>query len=387
MEFKSQFPNAKDQFEYIPSRRYTNFKTLILMQKEKAKSLNHFNLTHLRKPELKNKLKEYGLPVSGNKPELLKRLETHLFREIKAIQIQSHVRGFLVRTSFVLRGIAWNRRNLCVNENDFYTMEPLNEIPFERFYSYTDETQFTYGFDVFSLVQYYQKMGHLINPYNRSELDRNTVGDILHLAVLVKLLFPIVYLSFQEETIKNQTHVFNNVHSFERNIAPSNFINRPLDGISINYLNALNQQLIVVQNRPLDIRIQELFIEIDLLGNYTLSSWFLQLHQEQLCNFYQSLHRHWQNQREMPEMVRNRICCLRSPFDEIDAAFPPQVNSHLHSMSFYECQLICIHAMEYFVLTGINSEYRILGCMHMLSIFTTVSIEARRALPWLYDLY
>jgi hypothetical protein len=37
------------------------------------------------------------------------------------------------------------------------------------------------------------------------------------------------------------------------------------------------------------------------------------------------------------------------------------------------------------VFTGIDTEYRKIGALHILSALTVVSSNARNAIPWLYD--
>ena len=41
--------------------------------------------------------------------------------------------------------------------------------------------------------------------------------------------------------------------------------------------------------------------------------------------------------------------------------------------------------MENFIYTGINSEFKQIGAMHVLSALTIVSPQARGSLPWLYE--
>ena len=78
-----------------------------------------------------------------------------------------YVRKVLYRS---YRGKAFMERALCVNECDFYTMDPLDTIPFPQFFSYTDQEQFTYGFDIHSLVLLHRKRGEMVNPYNHTKL-------------------------------------------------------------------------------------------------------------------------------------------------------------------------------------------------------------------------
>ncbi len=314
--------------------------------------------------------------MSGNKPQLIERIETFLIRREKATLIKSKYRGYLVRKSFQLRGEGFRHREKCVNETDFFTLEPLVEIPFERFFSYTDEKDFTYGFDLFSLVQYYKKMGNVMNPYNRCHFTETLLERISLLNYLVRIIFPDVYFAYKEEERKLQSSFQNTELRF---IRPSNYIQNPIQGITYTELYEKHRRIQNIQNKPLETRIQELFIEIDALGNYTQSSWFLNLGKDDLVRFFVKLHRHWHNRNALPPLTRDRIACIRPPFLEID----PNLDFHLINLE--ETRRVCIHVMEYFVFTGINEEDRRLGCMHLLSVLTLVSNPTRMALPWLYD--
>ena len=61
---------------------------------------------------------------------------------------------------FKLRGPGYNAIEKCVNDSDFYTLEPLAEIPKQEFFSYSSggplgpsTTEFSYGFNIHSLIQ------------------------------------------------------------------------------------------------------------------------------------------------------------------------------------------------------------------------------------------
>ena len=40
----------------------------------------------------------------------------------------------------------------CVNDTDFYTLEPLESVERELFFSYKDESDIKYGFNIISLL-------------------------------------------------------------------------------------------------------------------------------------------------------------------------------------------------------------------------------------------
>ena len=79
--------------------------------------------------------------------------------------------------------------------------------------------------------------------------------------------------------------------------------------------------------------------------------------------------------------LRNRICILRDPFLNI---FENRLNAE-EDISFERIQEACLRVFENMVFTGIDIEYRKIGALHVLSALTTVNLEARLAMPWLYD--
>ena len=102
-------------------------------------------------PQLKEICKFYKLKVTGNKQVLINKIYHYLYFSSYAVVIQKVWRKNLFKTYNKLRGPAKFNRTLCVNETDFSSMEPLKEIPFNQFFSYTDVDGKIYGFDIVSL--------------------------------------------------------------------------------------------------------------------------------------------------------------------------------------------------------------------------------------------
>jgi TATA-box binding protein (TBP) (component of TFIID and TFIIIB) len=129
-----------------------------------------------------------------------------------------------------LHGPARKNRKLCVNETDFFTMDPISEISYAQFFSFKDTDEMIYGFDILSLHNLILKSGKILtNPYNR---------NIIH------------------QTIKND---------IKKLIKFGKFINEKLD-INIDEVNkSLDPKKIM------ELRIKSLFQEMDSLGNYTNS--------------------------------------------------------------------------------------------------------------------
>ena len=73
--------------------------------------------------------------------------------------------------SLVFKCCTAKNRELCTNNTDFITMEPLKEIKINRFISYKDTDDFIYGFDIVSLYNLIFKNNQDIkNPYNRKNI-------------------------------------------------------------------------------------------------------------------------------------------------------------------------------------------------------------------------
>ena len=133
----------------------------------------------------------------------------------------------------------------------------------------------------------------------------------------------------------------------------------------------------VIRAQPIETRILELFMEIDQLGNYTQSDWFSGLLSHQYISLYRLLNNIW---RRLPLDIRSKICIIGDPFSNIF-----QRVSLTYELTFERIQESCLRICENMVFTGIDIEYRKIGALHVLSALTVVSINARRAIPWLYE--
>jgi hypothetical protein len=333
---------------------------------------NSVVLKNYKIPELKIIAKENNLHVSGSKPQLMERIHNHFKNSLYAVSIQKTFRGSIVRTLFKLKGEALKNKKLCVNESDFYTLDPLEQIHYDEFYSYKDNNNFIYGFNITSLITLFKQKGKIINPYNREKVDSKIMNDIFMLYKLTNIIFP---------------HVFNDKSS-ENNVRTRPPSNAPTTRVATNVANqtVLNENIELhnkmqrIREKPLPLRIQELFMEIDLLGNYTDSAWFSNLEKRDYIRFYRYLYDIWNYRGQMSHETKRRICRLHDPF----------VNTSLQSLSLPttstdDCKAMCLYIMENMVYTGVDVEYQKIGALHILSVLTIVSLDARRNMMWLYE--
>ena len=493
---------------------------------------NNIDLSKYKIPELKMIAKHNKLHVSGTKPVLIQRLKT-FFKQSKCIvNIQAYYRGYLVRRFLKLNGPGFKNMKKCINDTDFYTMDPLDEIDLYHFFSYKDDAGFLYGFNIQSLINMIIKSNVAQNPYTRELFSDEVLNNILafnriNYIIMIsqeKLLAlkcsrydsispgasvtsspaPDLNVNVQsrEEVSENQGNeddewlsaadisddIWDNRNSsnraanrynririrhssarqspettdivsenqssddIENNISirhvsdelpqyvpPNIQLNisselgsdaphlRPIsnmqhmredqimgdnssrrngiEGIDTNITNMIFENLeagyvphtyhnyTILRNKTLKkleelrtknvtTRINEVFIEIDLLGNYTQSSWFSNLNMYSYITFMQELYDIWRRRANLSLHVRNQICPYYNPFkyqiynNNTFSSF----NLSLNSARNYAVTLI-----ENIVFSGGDIEFRKIGVMHLLSALTLVSIPARESLPWLYD--
>lgn len=293
--------------------------------------------------QLKTVAKQHRIKVSGNKNELIHRLFVFLKLSSHAVKIQKLYRGHLQRKYNQIHGPALLKRSLCTNPHDFLTMEPMENISYEQFFSYQDADGFVYGFDILSI---HNLIGKTIdktpkNPYNRcvlTETIRDQIKTFLHLSQLLK-----------KETRTD-------IRDVEEDIS---------------------------QEKSLELRILDLFQNIDALGNYSDASWLTGLNRNQLVKFIRELYDIWNYRAQIPDNVKRNICPpLGNPFHH--------VNIHRFSLLSQESEVESVQRhllpiLEKLVTTGVDKDSKSLGAYYILGALTLVCDAAAISLPWLYQ--
>ena len=425
----------------IKQNKINDLNEPVLNYKEYYK--NNIILKKYKLPELKTIVKKYKLRITGNKDELIDRIETLFSKMKKAEIIQKRFRGWIVRYSFILNGEIIKNRSLCVNDSDFVTLEPLDEIPRELFYSYKDAKNFYYGFNITSLIQMMKTKGKLTNPYNREGFDKKTLNNMISLYNIIQLIYP----EHRDNTNKvkltvcsnNNANILRNLDNnpLHRNISQrlmerynnqdgsqdyiflhsiisnqprrltmndienavnlnNNTIqtanNNPISTryyeprvfnqsiLSNNILRDNYNKIIEMRKKPIETRIQELFMEIDQLGEYTQSIWFSNLQRHEYIILYTKLCNIW-NYRGITN--KRNICPLFEPIEPFSEIFTQPTN--LNNISENQIKLVCLTIFENLVYSGIIQSDRLSGAYHALSALTLVSRSARNAFYWLYE--
>ena len=289
-------------------------------------------------PQLKEICKFYKLKVTGNKQVLINKVYHYLYFSSYAVVIQRVWRKNLFKTYNKLRGPAKFNRALCVNETDFSSMEPLKEIPFNQFFSYTDVDGKIYGFDIVSLYNLLDDEDLKdFNPYNRNPIPNKSKINFKRLLSISKIM-----------------------------------------GENLN-MNLVVEEETTDPVKLIETRTINIFREIDNLGNYTNPIWFTQLNQRQVVKFLQELRDIWVYRAHLDNTTMAEICPPNgNPFDILDM-------NMILNMPLYNIKIITLIVIDQFVKNGIDRDSRILGANYVLCALTLVSTEAAAALPWLYQ--
>ena len=208
-----------------------------IVKKREELSINNYSTLLVVKykiDELKKLCTKYKISKGGNKDELTKRLYDYCKNSAGPLKIQKVFRGFLNRKLHKLQGPALMNRKICTNDMDFFTMDDMIEIPATQFYSYKDDDNFVYGFDIVSLYNLIKKEGvHAKNPYNRNELGNKVKDNVTNMIRISKILkIPV------DIDIKNE---------------------------------------VMDPAKRMELKILELFQTMNSYGNYANSEWFSQL--------------------------------------------------------------------------------------------------------------
>jgi len=344
-------------------------------------------LNHLKIPELKQIAKAYHLKISGKKQDIIDRIKLHILRESKAIQIQKYFRRFFIQSTLRIRGKCVLQRNLCNNQSDPITLEPINEIHPLLFIAINDGHKY-YGFNITSLFNLLKQNNKtIINPYNRNKVDFHTIKNILKAYNHTIILNPLLLHNY-EDADNNSHNTNEEISRFYLSLGVSRFYYHPVLHNSNQSNNPDYQKICSFRKLSMEQRIQNLFTEFDRLGNYTQSSWFSNLTTRNYPRFYRCLKDIWQQRANLSHSMKSKICHLYDPFLERIFSNRFVVSRELpldNERILNKVKLSCICSMETLTFTGIDEEHCKLGALYCLMALTSVSQSARIALPWLYD--
>jgi hypothetical protein len=230
-------------------------------------------------------------------------------------------------------------RNLCTNDVDFCSLENINKISYNQFFSFKDDDNFIYGFDIKSIYNLYLKNNNIVsNPFTTKKIDKSIYNMMIYL------------------------------------IKYSNLLN-------INIVTSYDISSNITIFKTLEIKILTLFQNMDSLGNYTNMNWFNNLNKNQLIRFFHELLDIWNYRANLSYNVKREIC---PPHGNPFRYFNYSANN-LQNYNFFSLKRGIVNVLEEFIYKGIDNDSKCLGCYYILSALTLVSNDAAESMPWLYE--
>lgn len=286
--------------------------------------------------QIKSILKEHKIPCKSykKKSDLLYYSINTLFLLNKINKIQKCWRNHFVREFNKMLGPSFKNKNISNNMDDFYTAEDLDEIDYYYYFSFKDNDGFVYTFNIVSIHTLLEKR-QTENPYNRKKFSAEIIDN--------------VQKKMRYNRILGKTKIFDDYKPAELSLAN---------------------------------KITNLFSKIDELGNYSNSSWFMELNLIQTKRFLYELFEIWTYRAQLSQQRKSEICPPNgNPFYNIPTTSYMSTNQ-LHSLESLRNMALTI--MEKMVYRAHNDSDKNIGALYILSSLTLVSLNARNSLPWLY---
>ncbi len=302
----------------------------------------------LKVNQLKEIAKYLCLKTSITKPNLVLTINESLNKHYSAISIQKIIRTMLVKIWLKLHGPCFKITQKCNNITDFLTMESLEDIPSIQLFTFKDEQNFCYGFNISSFHQLFKlssRSNPLKNPYNKEPIPRVVINSHIRLLKISKSI---------------------GIDLLEENTNGNDQINE------IQYLNEAPEERVLRRTKAI-------FLEIDSLGNYTDFRWFMELNLAQLRIFLRELYDIWNYRANLSNQQKSEIC----PGDNLFYNINGRIFDVNENMPQFQNSILDI--MNRLVTTGINTSSKTLGCYYILGALTIVNSNAANSLPWLYE--
>jgi hypothetical protein len=319
----------------------TNNKEFIYVRDIK-KTLYHYGIDckSLKRPQLIQKLTNLFDNQTNNIKSIIKIQKFYRDyinrKKLKSIiKIQKCFRDYINRKKFKYTGLGFYNKKLCVNYEDFYTLESYDDIDPMLFFSLVDNNKIFY-FDIRSLDILLQN--NQSNPFTTNPISQKTIRM---------------------------------------------FLNR------IKYLKEINYNL-DIDNDEDDIEetkykkyIFSIFQKIDALNIISISvntNWFLDLNYNKLFHYYYMLEDIWNYRAPLTpqdkyEMIKDMPIFQISAFQLRD-----MVNTEDNRILL---QKLILNEIDTLISTSDNIEHRKTCAYYVLIALTSVSTPCALSLPWL----
>ena len=233
------------------------------------------------------------------------------------------------------RSLAFFARDICHNETELASFEPLQSIPRDYFFAINENNIF-WAFDIRTLVIQYENDGKLENPYTKTNCEAKTL-----------------------EAFRSRLEVLRHLKK------------------SIHY----EQYSDLTPTQSWNLRVLDICLRLDMLGYRVATQWFTDLDITSQRNLYSRLFELWNEQLVNTDGLQERIVPGHSaPANRLFKWSPSKINFKAELDSVRRTNL---NVIEKIISSAPIQSDKTLGAMYTVMALCDVSHRCRVAYPWL----
>jgi hypothetical protein len=226
-------------------------------------------------------------------------------------------------------------RELCTNETEISSFEPLHVIPRDYFFVIVESNKF-WGYDIRSLLVQYETLGLLENVYTRQECSKNALEAFRSRLNRLKL--------WKKSLVLENTNVLTAKQSWS-------------------------------------LRVLDVCLRLDMLGYRIATQWFSDLDIYQQKELYTTLYNLWNEKLALSEELKARIVPGHSNLQ--NKLFKWSVEKVISKQDLDSVRRTNINVIERLISSASEQSDKTLGAMYTVIGLTYASPKIREAYPWL----
>ena len=350
--------------EYIENNKLDYYPTTRILM-----SLEYYKLITIQSSESKFML------VINNVNKLITFFNTLININIninKLIKLQRWIKYKLVKYKISLRGPAFNNRKLCVNDTDFASLDDIQnieEIPDNKFFSFKDNANYIYGFNIDSIIdlimksdqQYYENINkHLQNlcykqviktlskHYNKININNPYTQCLINYDIKYK-----IFTLYAQEYFKSIVMNINNSQNIK--------------------IKKMTQQDIKTAIRH---KCFAIFQKINIQGYFTDISWLLDEIPSKLKIFYGKLSHIWNIEFGLDDTARYNISKTHNLFNNMHEILRPRTDKYVILDKI-------LNTINILISNGDTDGDKNTGCILVLYSLAHINTLCIQSNPWL----
>lgn len=292
---------------------------------------------------LKHLCNLYHVKKTGKKQDIFNRLYEYILKYNACIHIQSLFRGYLQRLLWKIQNL--ERFSISVNDEEFFSLEPISNIPLQNRICISDKDNFTYCFDICSLKKLYERDKLVIqNPYTTKPFDLCVKENMKKMENLSHILNRRIIQTHETDENQHLTYDQKLVHDTIRS-----------------------------------------FQEIDSFGYITDINWILELNRIQYIHFLLYFYDIWNYRAELSMSIRKKMFPPSgNPFQYCISECNNNINT-LRTKTITFLKTHSIHIIKTLMQVDIDRDHKGLSALYILSTLTLIHKDAARTYPMLFE--